>query len=684
MGWKKFHNQESLIQAGREVSAKCETVSFDLFDTLLIRRIHDPDLVKLPVARYISCLAEEKNRRWSSEKVQDLRDEIEKLHRAETAKSFQDHEACYPRFMLEVLTEIFQQDMNDSVLQQVTDYELAMENRMLVPRKMLVDWLLELAQAGKRIFVVSDIYLPAEHLKKLVQYAGFSDHVEDVISSADTFLAKASGLAFPMLEKKYGLIRERWLHVGDNPISDGLRPAEFGIQSLILKDCSEMQRKAIIKRYFNYGHGVPLWRGRALQQLMQPHEGENVKRPELYIEGYNFLAPMIGGFVQHIAEECRRLKITKVFFLSREGWTFKQFWGKCVPTLFPDGNLPETEYLYVSRMALAGASCAYQGLTKTNVSIAFLPPGNKNFRDICRIFSLDLDLLEKHLKKYQLTPDSCLSPIHENYHQDNTERLEELLEDELFQDEIKRQTRPANEAMSRYFKQAGLFDHQQVAIVDIGWLGTIQRFLFEAIAHRQDRPKCIGYLFGATRGIPYPTAPDNVIQGVIYDKNRFNFPTSTILYARDLFEEACRAPHPTLNGYKLTEDSYELVFRETHDSVGQAEKEQDNHFAPLQQGIMDAAERYGAASALLGYSLKDYRPWFSFLMVSKMAFPKKREIVNIRHKHHLDDFHGVHQPNTSKLKTVKQLWDLSEMKLSLSPFLRVKYFLRHLRERLKD
>ena len=684
MGWQKFYKIESLIGAGRKMVGDCETVTFDLFDTLLIRRIHDPDLVKLPVARYIASLAAEQKLRWSPSKVQELRDSIENQHRQVASQTFEDHEACYPKFMGELLGEIFQQAMSDSLLQQVTDYELAMENSMLVPRKLLVDWLLELARMGKKILIVSDIYLPAKHLQVLVQYAGFSEAITAVISSADTFLAKASGLAFPLLEEQYSLKKNSWLHVGDNPISDGFRPAEFGIPALVLHDAGEMRRKAVVKRYYNYSQGLPLWRGRALQQLMQPHEGENKERSALYVEGYNFLAPMIGGFVQHIAEQCRELKIGKVFFLSREGYTFKKFWEKSMPLLFPDGNLPEIQYLYVSRMALAGASCAYQGLTKTNVEIAFLPAGNKDFRDVCRIFDLDINLLNEHLHRYRLAADTCLSHLYIDYDQENSKRLEELLADDLFQKEIKRQTRPANEAMSSYFAEVGLFDHEQVAIVDIGWLGTIQRFLYEAISHRQDRPRCFGYLFGATRGIPYPTTADNSVEGVIYDKNRFNFSASTILYARDLFEEACRAPHPTLNGYRSTADGYELEFRGVDDEIGQAEKEQDSLFAPLQRGIMDAAPRFAAASSLLGFSLKDYQPWYSYLLVSKMAFAKTAEIANIRQKHHLDDFHGSNVPDGVLVKQQKQLWDLSRLSLSLSPFLRVRYFLRHLRERLRE
>ncbi len=684
MAFKKYYSIQSLVKKGRELAGEMEVVSFDLFDTLLIRRIHDPDLIKLPVARFIAAKAAEFGLSWPWQKVQKLRDSIEKHHREETGRNFADHEACYPRFMLAVLAEIFGQAKGESLLQSVTEYELFLENSMLVPRKELVDWLVELARQGKKIYIISDIYLPAEYLRILVQHAGFLDHVEEVISSADTFLAKASGMAFPFIEEKFVLDRSKWLHVGDNPISDGLRPSEFGMQALVLHDASEKHRKAVVKRYCNYSGGRPFWRGRALQQLMQPHEGENVERPDLYREGYTFLAPLIGGFVQYIAEQCRSLGISKVFFLSREGWTFKKYWEKSMPALFPDGNLPEIDYLYVSRMALAGASCAYQGLTRTNADIAFLPPGNRDFRDLCRIFSLDIPALEAHLQRHDLASDTCLSHLHAGFDPWAKVRFYELLEDAAFQDEIRRQTLPANEALQRYLADVGFFSHAHVAIVDIGWLGTIQRFLYEAVQHRPDCPICHGYLFGATRGISYPTSAKNNIEGVLYDRQRFDMAGSTILYARDLFEEACRAPHPTLNGYRLTEKGYTLQFRGTGDAVGQAELEQDSYFAPLQQGIFDAAERYGAASALLGYSLEDYKPWFNYLLVAKLAFPTTAEVANIRHKHHLDDFHGRHVPNKVHVKGNRHLWDSSLLQLTCNPLLRLKFFLRHLRERIKE
>ncbi|MBE0585828.1 MAG: hypothetical protein IH612_18965, partial [Desulfofustis sp.] len=364
-------------------------------------------------------------------------------------------------------------------------------------------------------------------------------------------------------------------------------------------------------------------------------------------------------------------------------YTFKKVWEKVTAILYPDGRVPEAEYLYVSRMALAGASCAHEGLTRESVSIAFLPQGNRDFRDIARIFKFDLEGLRPHLARHDLAADTCLSPLHEGYRQESSVQLMELLDDRLFQEEVKHQTRAPNEALQRYLEACRFFDHEEIAIVDIGWLGTIQRFLYNAVKHRKDCPRFHGFLFAATRGIPYPDDLKNSIQGVIYDRHRFDLSASCILYARDLFEESCRAPFPTLDGYELEDDGYRLKFRGTEDAIGQAEKEQDEYFAPLQQGIVDAAEPFAAASALLGYKLEDYRPWFHYVMAAKLAFPKTAEVVTIRHKHHLDDFHGNRKPVNVKTSDARQLWSCSRLNLLLNPLLRLHFFWRHIRNVIK-
>ena len=127
-----------------------------------------------------------------------------------------------------------------------------------------------------------------------------------------------------------------------------------------------------------------------------------------------------------------------------------------------------------------------------------------------------------------------------------------------------------------------------------------------------------------------------------------------------------------------------MEFRREDDAIGRAEQEQDKFYQPLQEGILDGAKRYGAASALLGYSILDYKPWFNYLMTAKLAFPKVREVRDIKHKHHLDDFHGSRKPLPVHIKSQKHLWDHSPFSLRFNPLLRTRFYLRHIKDRLKE
>jgi len=672
---KTFYNLKKLIRYADRLMETCETLSLDLFDTLFIRRIHDPDMVKPAVARFIAAKAAAcRKKGWSWEKVQALRDRIENEHRNKTGEHFEDHEARYPDFMRETLLQIFKEQMSDRLLKEVTTFELKIESAMIVPRSELVVWIKKLFEKKKMILIISDIYLPSDHLKRLLDQAGLMEFVTDVVSSADTFLAKASGKAFPMIQKKYSLDTGRWLHIGDNPISDGLRPTEFGVRSLLIKDISEKIRKTVARIYTVFSNKRLYWKGRLLQQLMLPLEDENKPRSPLYIEGYNFLAPMVGVFVQRISERAQEVDAGRIYFMSREGWTFKKFWKCELPFMISNDRLPSVSYLYVSRLALAGASCAHWGLTQSKADFAFLPPGNRDIRDLCRVFSLDINGLKPFLKRHGLKPDDPLSPIYPGAGKFR-QKFMYLIEDPAFQIEVKRQTVPYNDALQKYLEQEGFFDYQNIALVDVGWTGSIQRLLYEAVAHRDDKPCFHGFLFGAGRGISFPTLPDNYIEGLIYDRDRFDFANSTIMYNREFFEEAFRAPHPGLIGYRLAGNDVELIFRNDNDAYGAAELKQNGHFMDLKQGILDAAPRFAAASAILGFTFDELKPWLRYLMVSKIAFPKTKEVRQIKHKFHMDDFHGGHQPPEAFLKTQKSLWNASFLALRWNVWLRLKYYL---------
>ncbi len=680
---KVFYSLPALIDHADTRLADVDVVSFDIFDTVFIRRMHDPDMVKFPVARFIAQEAADAGVTTTWREVWDLRNDVESGHRARHGKRHPDHEARYDEYMWETLEAIFGSSMSTELMEKVADYEMKMESAVIVPRADLVEWIRRLHELGKRVFLISDIYLPSKYLKRLVREKGLEPYVTEVISSADSFNAKASGAAFPLLSSRYGIDYRRWLHVGDHPISDGIRPAQAGIESLVIRDLKERQRKGIARLIDYYSTIRHFWKGRNIHNLMLPLEAENVERPPLYVHGYNLFGPILGYFIHALAEHCRERDIRRVFFCSREGWMFHECWKRMVPYLFPNGGAPDASYLYVSRIGLGNAACANVGLTPLNAAVALLPAQNQDFLDICRVFRLDIEPLRPFLRRAGIRDDEPLPALPPGEPLPAESNFARLLKDPDFQEEVRRQGTGSREAANRYLESQGFFEHDRIALVDIGWLGTIQHYLNDAIAHRPNRPSLHGFLLAASRMAPYPNNPDNRADGLVFDQFRFNLAGSFILTIKDVLEEVCRAPHPTVTGYDFEGDQAVPTLRASDDEIGRAEGEQSDHYAPLHEGVFDAAARYAAAVTLMGYPARLVRPWLNFYLVTRLAFPKTREIDAVRHFAHQDEFAGKRTVADKILRRYRSLWELPMWILRFTPMLRVRYYLIHISRMLK-
>lgn len=674
---KTFYSLERLIRHADTQLDSVELVTLDIFDTLFVRRMHDPDLVKEPVARFVADQAARHGREIGWQKVWALRNEIEAAHRARNGLTHPDFEARYDDYMGEKLVRLFDGHPPAGLLEAVADYEMQVEASVIVPRAALVAWIRKLHHAGRKIVLVSDIYLPAKYLKRLVAEKGLTPYVTDVISSADSFNAKASGAAWPLLRERLGVPYERWLHVGDNPHSDGLKPSELGIRSCVIRDVREKQRKGIARQLHYYALGHPRWKGRYLQQLMLPLEAENVERNSLYVDGYNFFGFLIAFFLHGLADECRKRGLDRIYFFAREGWLFHECWKRMAPHLFPAGDAPQSSYLHVSRVAVSNAACANTGLTPMNAAVALLPAQNLTMLDVCRVFRLRIEPLRPLLARHGLREDEVLPPLPPGEAPNIAAPFGMLLRDPEFQAEVRRQGEETRAALDGYLEQEGFFRHERVALVDIGWLGTIQQYLHDAIRHRPDRPALHGFLLAASRGVPYVWSEDNRNDGLVFDRFQFSVAGSTVLTFKDVLEEICRAPHPSVVGYAVENGVARPVLRDGNDAAGRAEQEQHAYYVPLHEGIFAAAERYAAMTALLGYESRWLRPWLNFLMTSKMAYPTHAEFARIRHRSHQDDFAGQRRVAKHLLNPFRSLWELEPRELRLTPFARTRYFRRH-------
>ena len=155
----------SLIESVNSSLDDYDTVSLDLFDTLFIRRIHEPDEIKRPVAIFISNVARQYGIDISFSRTWQIRNEIEQQHRNRNGKHFPDFEARYEDFMKEVLSDIFEKQVPTGFLEEVIAYELRIETSMLVVREEFARWLKYLKEQKKRVLIISDIYHSSSFLE---------------------------------------------------------------------------------------------------------------------------------------------------------------------------------------------------------------------------------------------------------------------------------------------------------------------------------------------------------------------------------------------------------------------------------------------------------------------------------------------------------------------------------------
>ena len=198
--------RETFLDAIRRHSV----ISFDIFDTLLIRKTLYP--------RDVFALTERKAAAagYRAEGFAAARARVE-----------DGSPLCTLDHFYEELADLFSWDpeTEDAIKRLELDTE-----RTVTEARCAVVWLLEFAlQEGKHVVLTSDMYLPETELRKLLEEKGVLGF-EKIFVSCDCRKTKRDGLYTEVAE--YGAGMGTVLHIGDDPEADGAAPKTAGIDSM--------------------------------------------------------------------------------------------------------------------------------------------------------------------------------------------------------------------------------------------------------------------------------------------------------------------------------------------------------------------------------------------------------------------------------------------------------------------
>lgn len=213
---------DNRLEQLKKVIVTKEIVSFDIFDTLIVRPFYKPsDLFVLMDDEY-------KRLTDTHVKFSDMRVEAEKQARKRLKYSGSQFEDITLDEIYRELQQIY--GVSKEIAQLMSQLEIKLESQFSRPRKKIKE-IYELAQAlGKRVVFSSDMYLPKDVVISILEKNGYIFE-NNLYLSSDIFLSKTTGNLYVKMLDTEGYSAEKCIHIGDNWKSDCEQAKALGISS---------------------------------------------------------------------------------------------------------------------------------------------------------------------------------------------------------------------------------------------------------------------------------------------------------------------------------------------------------------------------------------------------------------------------------------------------------------------
>ena len=441
---------------GELLKKEFEIITFDVFDTLITRIVYEPDDVFRLMERKIWCQYGKRVNYLSLRK------------KAESIAWNEQGDYCNIHHIYEKLPEI--SDFTKIEAEQLKQLEIDLEYDLCVPREDVLEIFNSLIKAGKKVILISDMYLTTPIVERMLEKCGYKGY-DDLWLSCEKGKRKDRDTIwndfFEIYEKK------KTIHIGDNPHSDIQTIIDRrGNALLLLSPIDQFRISKQYERYQSYiGKGIDnsLMIGYMVNacEYNSPFSLRGNGFPTMKTiqsVGRGVFAPILMKYMEYLHETSR--SDAKLLFLSREGYFLEKLYQVyCKAT-----GKKELDHVYflTSRRATSVAQI-------------------KSFEDI-------KDLLQT---KYEGKLSNILNERFgmENIQISKDERI--LLPEEQAKmlvalsehiHEIMEEAKSERELYLAYISQTvgHDMDWEKAVLVDVGYSGTIQYYLMKILNKRLD------------------------------------------------------------------------------------------------------------------------------------------------------------------------------------------------------
>ena len=469
----------------KQLINEAKIVSFDIFDTLILRNVIFPeDVFDVVERRYrhdygmlgFSYREERLGAESEARKNMSGSDEI----------------------TLDEIYDILRVNVNlsNETIEKLKELEIDLEMAFSTKNNYIHSLYKYCLKRNKRIIIVSDMYLPKEVVEKILENNSYTRY-ERLFLSSSLGKTKASGSMYSYIIQELDVKQGEILHIGDNLSTDIGIAREQGFKAFYYERCASRALKCREFKETGWFHSLNVNRcvGDSFQTALIVNKFYNdpgKKTNNFWYElGYKTLGIMFLGFSSWIFNEVRENKLEKVFFLSRDGYILKKAYD-IFSQYYRDSV--SSEYFYASRRLF---------------SIASIDPSKSNQEEFLRLqkfltsgtsvkvshfleqVGLDPDRFTDKIKGAGFSGKDADATVGQGY---------SMLCDlyiSLF-DELKGIAAKEKTALLKYFEDIGILNLSRFGVVDIGWNGTMQNCLSSILESMDKKPEIFGYYLGTT------------------------------------------------------------------------------------------------------------------------------------------------------------------------------------------
>lgn len=451
-------------------------------------------------------------------------------------------------------------DFDDSTIDKLISLETESEINF-VTRRDFGKSLWDIAVSSRKpIYIISDMYLDESVIIRMLSKLGYNDYSGVFVSSTYGVRKKEGGL-FDSVIQSLGISPASILHTGDNKIADIDMAKERGISTFrLLRSIDRMRTNELYKKIYNPKSGAgekarSVIAGLTAHSLFDHTSGEN-ERNSLFQGsslnlGYAALGPMISGFMLWLGREAKRGGVTKLFFLSREGWLLKQVYDELHKHV--NDAIPSF-YLYASRRATRVANLKSKGDV---LSLAGNPyRAGVSIGDLIKSrFGLETSDIPE-----EFWAASSYSGPEQVLDSDQVSKVRFSKFCSSISNLIIQHADVERESYLAYLQETGFISEEKPAIVDIGWKANMQA----AISNLLQKP-IQGYYYATLQGAEINLVNGSQINSYAGDFLALNHPSSVLANRHIVEYLTCHIEASLIKMKRNAEGNLEAIFLSEED-----------------------------------------------------------------------------------------------------------------------